>query len=150
MIFSRISSLAGRLDQSRKMRSVFLTLILVYLLLPIAQGQIITPVRDQDHIETSHVETYSAAVSTSIKAILENGFIDKISKVQEFLKLASEVISAVVKNLKMTQELIKTEQEIFQLYTRYLKRLTLKINGNTAGYSVNSFLNPIASLKYLI
>jgi len=83
----------------------------------------VTHVRDGEHIQTSTVETYSATVSTSIKAILENGFIEKISKVQEFFKVASEVISKVVSNLKMTQELIQTEKDIFQLYKRYIDRL---------------------------
>jgi len=59
----------------------------------------ITVVRDQEHMETSIVEAYTASVSTSIKALLENGFIEKISKVQEFFKVASDIVSAVVKNL---------------------------------------------------
>jgi len=99
-----------------------LSLILLYLLPLLGTAQV-TPVMDREHIETSRVESYSAAVSTSVKAILENGFIEKISKVQEFFKLASEIVSAVVKNLKMTKELIETEQDIFKLYIKYLKRL---------------------------
>jgi len=96
---------------------------LLYLLPVFGTAQVVAPVMDRDHIETSRVESYSAAVSTGIKAILENGFIEKISKVQEFFKVASEIISAVVKNLKMTKELIETEQDIFKLYIKYLKRL---------------------------
>jgi len=98
-----------------------LSLILLYLTPFSASGQ--TTVMDREHIETSRVEAYSAATSASIKAIFENGFIETISKVQEFFRVASEIISSVVKNLKMTKELIETEKEIFELYTRYLNRL---------------------------
>jgi len=100
---------------------LLLSLILLYLTPFAGSGQ--TTVMDQEHIETSRVESYSAAVSSGIKAIFENGFIETISKVQEFFRTASEIISAVVANLKMTKELIETEKEIFELYTRYLQRL---------------------------
>ena len=83
----------------------------------------ITVVRDQEHTKTSAVEAYTASVSTGIKALLENGFIEKISKVQEFFKVASDIISAVVKNLKMTKELIEVEKDIIKLYKRSLERL---------------------------
>ena len=98
-----------------------LSLILLYIMPPWGGSQ--TTVMDREHIETSRVESYSASVSAGIKAIFENGFIETISKVQEFFRTASEIISAVVANLKMTKELIETEKEIFELYTRYLQRL---------------------------
>jgi len=104
---------------------LFLSLILLYFVntLLVAQPPGITLVRDGDHTKTSLVETYSASVSTGIKALLENGFIEKISKVQTFFKEASEFISKVVANLKMTKELIETEKDIQRLFIRYLDRL---------------------------
>jgi len=103
----------------------FSSLILLYFINAslVAQPPGITLVRDNDHTKTSVVETYSASVSTSIKALLENGFIEKISKVQTFFKEASEFISKVVANLKMTKELIETEKDIQRLFIRYLDRL---------------------------
>ena len=83
----------------------------------------ITVVVDSEHTKTSTVEAYTASVSTGIKALLENGFIEKISKVQEFFKVASDIVSAVVKNLKMTKELIEVEKDIIKLYKRSLERL---------------------------
>ena len=83
----------------------------------------ITVVIDSEHTKTSTTEAYSASVSTGIKALLENGFIEKISKVQEFFKVASDIVSAVVKNLKMTKELIEVEKDIIKLYMRSLERL---------------------------
>jgi len=83
----------------------------------------ITVVVDQEHTKTSTVEAYTASVSTGIKALLENGFIEKISKVQEFFKVASDIVSAVVRNLKMTKELIEVEKDIIKLYKRSLDRL---------------------------
>ena len=104
------------------MTRFFIVWILFCFVTSTAVAQI-TAVRDQAHIKTSTVETYSAGVSTSIKALLENGFIEKISKVQDFFKVASEIISKVVKNLKMTKELIQVEKDIIQLYMRSLERL---------------------------
>lgn len=98
------------------------TLLFLYAPNNIVTAQV-TTVRDAEHIKTSTVETYTASISTSIKALIENGLIEKISKVQEFLKVASDIISKVVANLKMTKELIQVEKDINQLFIRSLDQL---------------------------
>ena len=100
-----------------------LLLILICLAIPFRSPAQITVVVDAAHTETSTTEAYTASVSTGIKALLENGFIEKISKVQDFFKVASDIVSAVVRNLKMTQELIEVEKDILKLYMRSLERL---------------------------
>lgn len=97
-------------------------LLLLYVFNNTVTAQV-TTVRDAEHIKTSTVETYTASISTSIKALIENGLIEKISKVQEFLKVASDIISKVVANLKMTKELIQVEKDINQLFIRSLDQL---------------------------
>jgi len=76
-----------------------LLILLICATTSISRAQL-TVVVDTEHTKTSTVEAYTASVSTGIKALLENGFIEKISKVQEFFKVASDIISAVVANLK--------------------------------------------------
>jgi len=104
------------------MQRTLLLLLICTITTTIGFAQI-TVVSDQEHMETSTVEAYTASVSTGIKALLENGFIEKISKVQEFFKVASDIVSAVVSNLKMTKELIEVEKDIIKLYQRSLERL---------------------------
>lgn len=104
------------------MQRTLLLLLICTITTTIGFAQI-TVVSDQEHMETSTVEAYTASVSTGIKALLENGFIEKISKVQEFFKVASDIVSAIVKNLKMTKELIEVEKDIIKLYQRSLERL---------------------------
>ena len=124
MIFKQLQRKGGLIIINAFAFGKYCSLILVYLLVVMeGAAQQVTPIRDQDHIETTTVESYSASVSTGLKAILENGFIEKISKVQAFLKTASEIISTVVKNLKITKELVETEKDIFKLYQRYIQRL---------------------------
>ena len=61
------------------MQRLLLTLwICIIASLSVAQ---LTVVVDTEHTKTSTVEAYTASVSTGIKALLENGFIEKISKV---------------------------------------------------------------------
>ena len=106
-------------------RILLMLLLILFLCMATSYRSLaqVTVVIDSEHTKTSTTEAYSASVSTGIKALLENGFIEKISKVQDFFKVASDIVSAVVKNLKMTKELIEVEKDIIKLYMRSLERL---------------------------
>ena len=75
----------------------------------------VTAVVDKSHVGTTTIELTTNTASTVMKTIFENPAWEKISKVQQFLKDASTIISAIIKNMKMTRELVEIETEIFEL-----------------------------------
>ena len=79
-------------------------------------AQIATPVVDDKHNGTTAVELGTKTTSTLLKSSFTLPFFEKISKVQTFLKKASQLISAVVANLKMTRQLVEEEQRVYELY----------------------------------
>jgi len=64
-------------------------------------------------------------VMTASKAIREEilPWKERISKVQDFFKKASETVNVVIKNLKMTHDLIETEKKINRLFTRSIDQI---------------------------
>lgn len=88
-----------------------------------SSAQYVTFVYDQEHTGTTAVESFTSAAATSLKQIFEVPFVEKISKVQTFFKEASQLVSAVVSNLRMTRELVETEKEIYDLFIRSLAQI---------------------------
>lgn len=83
----------------------------------------VTQVYDPEHNSTTVVESAAELASVGLKQFLENPWLENISKVQSFFWKASQVVSAVVANLRMTRELIQTEKDIFNLFARSLAKL---------------------------
>ena len=83
----------------------------------------VTAVTDVEHTQTSTVEATVETASTALKQFFEKPWIEQISKVQTFLKDASQIVSAIVKNLRMTRQLIQAETDIYNLFVRYLALL---------------------------
>ena len=77
----------------------FATLIFIVLtiLFSIPLTAQVTPVTDAEHTATSTVEAVTETASTALKQFFEKPWIEKISKVQTFLKEASQIVSAIVK-----------------------------------------------------
>jgi len=90
-------------------------LIMLLLIKATSLSAQVTAVVDKSHVETTTVELTTNTASTVMKTIFENPAWEKISKVQQFLKDASTIVSAIIKNMKMTRELIEIETEIFEL-----------------------------------
>lgn len=103
--------------------SKYFLLLMLWLLPFWAYSQVYTLVYDTQHIGTTAVEATTETASMTLKTFFENPWIEKVSKVQEFFKEASRIVSAVVKNLKMTKELIKVEKDIEQTFLYTLKQI---------------------------
>ena len=101
------------LEFVRKMLSILL--LYAGINLPL-RAQVATPVIDDEHNGTTAVELGTKTTSTLLKSAFTVPFFEKISKVQTFLKKASQFISAVVANLKMTRQLVEEEQRIYEFY----------------------------------
>lgn len=83
----------------------------------------ITTVVDGEHNATTKIEAITAGAATGLKQFFESPFIEKISKVQTFFKDASQLVSKIVQNLRMTRQLIETEKEIYELFVRSLDQI---------------------------
>ena len=75
----------------------------------------VTPVIDAQHNATSSIEATTSGASTALKQFFENPAWEKISKVQDWLQKASTIVSNVVKNMKMTRQLIELESEMWEM-----------------------------------
>ena len=100
-----------------------LMLLACYMFLATIRAQVATPVIDEEHNTTTGVEMAVKAVSTGLKQIVENPALEKISRVQTFLKNTVQLVSTVVANMKMTRQLIAEEQRIYGLYQRCIGKL---------------------------
>ena len=69
-------------------------------------------------------------VMTASRAIREEilPWKERISKVQDFFKKASETVNVVIRNLKMTHDLIETEKKINRLFTRSIDQINTSEN----------------------
>ncbi|MFK7978416.1 MAG: hypothetical protein AB8G86_00415 [Saprospiraceae bacterium] len=69
-------------------------------------------------------------VMTASKAIREEilPWKEHISKVQDFFKKASETVNVVIRNLKMTHDLIETEEKINRLFNRSIDQINTSEN----------------------
>ena len=83
----------------------------------------ITTVIDGQHNATTKIEALTETAATGLKQFFESPFIEKISKVQTFFKDASQLVSKIVQNLRMTRRLIETEKEIYELFVRSLDQI---------------------------
>ena len=99
------------------------TIITLYLLLPFLLISQVTVVVDGEHNATTQIEALTETAATGLKQFFETPFIENISKVQTFFKEASQLVSKIVQNLRMTRQLIETEKEIYELFVRSLDQI---------------------------
>lgn len=83
----------------------------------------VTTVIDEQHNATTKIEALTETAATGLKQFFESPFVEKISKVQTFFKEASQLVSKIVQNLRMTRQLIETEKEIYELFVRSLDQI---------------------------
>ena len=83
----------------------------------------VTTVIDGQHNATTKIEALTETAATGLKQFFESPFIEKISKVQTFFQEASQLVSKIVQNLRMTRQLIETEKEIYELFVRSLDQI---------------------------
>ena len=83
----------------------------------------VTAVIDNQHNATTTIEALTETAATGLKQFFETPFIENISKVQTFFKEASQLVSKIVQNLRMTRQLIETEKEIYELFVRSLDQI---------------------------
>ena len=101
----------------------FVATLFICFGLSIAAVSQVTAVIDPNHNATTRIEALTETAATGLKQFFESPFIEKISKVQTFFKDASQLVSKIVQNLRMTRQLIETEKEIYELFVRSLDQI---------------------------
>ncbi len=99
------------------------TIIIALLFLTIRGKTQVTTVIDPGHNATTKIEALTETAATGLKQFFESPSIEKISKVQTFFKEASQLVSKIVQNLRMTRQLIDTEKDIYELFVRSLDQI---------------------------
>ncbi|MEM1119802.1 MAG: hypothetical protein AAGJ18_05100 [Bacteroidota bacterium] len=99
------------------------TIIFVLLFFPFWMCGQMTAVLDNQHNTTTTIEALTETAATGLKQFFETPFIESISKVQTFFREASQLVSKIVQNLRMTRQLIETEKEIYELFTRSMTQI---------------------------
>ena len=95
---------------------------------PTLKAQILaSPVFD---VANNAIGGIQKVVMTASRAIREEilPWKERISKVQDFFKKASETVNVVIRNLKMTHDLIETEKKINRLFTRSIDQINTSEN----------------------
>ena len=99
------------------------TIIIGFLFLPFLAMTQVTAVIDNQHNATTTIEALTETAATGLKQFFETPFIENISKVQTFFQEASQLVSKIIQNLRMTRQLIETEKEIYELFVRSLDQI---------------------------
>lgn len=95
---------------------------------PTMQAQILaSPVFD---VANNLIGGIQKVVMTASKAVREEilPWKERISKVQDFFKKASETVNVVIRNLKMTHDLIETEEKINRLFNQSIQQINASEN----------------------
>ena len=105
--------------------TIFFSLLLYFNVVhaPNMNAQILaSPVFD---VANNLVGGIQKVVMTASRAIREEilPWKERISKVQDFFKKASETVNVVIKNLKMTHDLIETEKKINRLFNQSVEQI---------------------------
>ena len=90
---------------------------------PTMQAQILaSPVFD---VGNNLIGGIQKVVMTASRAIREEilPWKERVSKVQDFFKKASETVNVVIVNLKMTNDLIETEKKINRLFNKSIEQI---------------------------
>ena len=101
----------------------FVAILLICFVLSLSAMSQVTAVIDPNHNATTKIEALTETAATGLKQFFESPFIEKISKVQTFFKAASQLVSKIVQNLRMTRQLIDTEKDIYELFIRSLDQI---------------------------
>ena len=91
----------------------FIATLFICFGLSLAASSQVTAVVDGQHNATTTIEALTETAATGLKQFFETPFIENISKVQTFFKEASQLVSKIVQNLRMTRQLIDTEKDIY-------------------------------------
>ena len=75
---------------------------------------------------------------------------ENIKDIQEFFQKAETVVNGAIKNMRMVQEIVETEKDIIELYTRSINKLNEPIDEDGDGIDDLEFLDKWKQVQILL
>ena len=103
-------------------------MVLGLLVTPLSFAQIpVGPVIDNQLIGSNTIVSLAEGV-TNFLLKKERPLQENIKDVQEFFQKAETVVNGAIRNLRMVREIVETEKDIIELYTRSINKLNQPID----------------------
>ena len=120
------------------------------LLTPITFAQIpVGAVTDASLIGSNTIVSLAEGV-TNFLLKKERPLQENIKDIQEFFKKAETIVSGAVKNMRMVREIVETEKDIIELYTRSINKLNEPIDEDGDGVDDLEFLDKWKQVQILL
>ncbi len=75
---------------------------------------------------------------------------ENIKNIQDFFRKAETIVSGAVKNMRMVREIVETEKDIIELYTRSINKLNQPIDEDGDGIDDLEFLDKWKQVQILL
>ncbi|MEM1119804.1 MAG: hypothetical protein AAGJ18_05110 [Bacteroidota bacterium] len=120
------------------------------LFAPLSFAQIpVGPVVDPTLVGSNSIVSIAEGV-TNFLLKRERPLQETIKDVQEFFQKAETVVNRSIKNMRMIREIVETEKDIIELYTRSLNKLNEPIDEDGDGVDDLEFLDKWKQVQILL
>ncbi len=120
------------------------------LLAPISIAQIpVGAVVDPSLIGSNTIVSLAEGV-TNFLLKKERPLQENIKNIQEFFRKAETVVSSAIRNMRMVREIVETEKDIIELYTRSINKLNEPIDEDGDGIDDLEFLDKWKQVQILL
>jgi len=120
------------------------------LLAPVSFAQIpVGAVTDASLIGGNTIVSVAEGV-TNFLLKKERPLQENIKDIQEFFRKAETIVNGAVKNMRMVREIVETEKDIIELYTRSINQLNKPIDEDGDGVDDLEFLDKWKQVQILL
>ena len=120
------------------------------LIAPISFAQIpVGPVVDPSLVGSNTIVSLAEGV-TNFLLKKERPLQENIKDIQEFFRKAETVVNGAIKNMRMVREIVETEKDIIELYTRSINKLNEPIDEDGDGVDDLEFLDKWKQVQILL
>jgi len=125
-------------------------LLCCLLLAPISFAQIpVGPVIDPSLVGSNTIVSLAEGV-TNFLLKKERPLQENIKNIQDFFRKAETIVNGAVKNMRMIREIVETEKDIIELYTRSINKLNEPIDEDGDGVDDLEFLDKWKQVQILL
>ncbi len=132
----------------KKIKSLCLLICLFFTPISIAQIPV-GAVTDASLIGSNTIVSLAEGV-TNFLLKKERPLQENIKDIQEFFQKAETIVSGAVKNMRMVREIVETEKDIIELYTRSINKLNEPIDEDGDGVDDLEFLDKWKQVQILL
>jgi len=120
------------------------------LIAPISFAQIpVGPVVDPSLVGSNTIVSLAEGV-TNFLLKKERPLQENIKEIQDFFRKAETIVNGALKNMRMVREIVETEKDIIELYTRSINKLNEPIDEDGDGIDDLEFLDKWKQVQILL